>query len=183
MEVKEIAEAIVREVASVLASVDSGEVKAFVDGVLGARTVFVGGEGRSGLIARTFAMRVMQLGLESYVVGETTTPAVQPGDLLVAVSGSGETATTILFAQTAKAHGGRVAAVVASPDTRLGKLADLQLVIPGRAKTGAGMESSQMPGSLFEQAAFMMFDAVVTALVKNRGESYKGMLQRHANIE
>ena len=49
------------------------------------------GAGRSGLAAKAFAMRLMHLGFNVYLVGETTTPAVQPDDLVIAVSGSGET--------------------------------------------------------------------------------------------
>jgi len=37
------------------------------------------GVGRSGLIGRAFAMRLMHLGFEVYVLGETITPAVEKG--------------------------------------------------------------------------------------------------------
>jgi Predicted sugar phosphate isomerase involved in capsule formation len=45
------------------------------------------GAGRSGLVAKAFAMRLMHLGMISYVVGETITPALQTGDLIVVLSG------------------------------------------------------------------------------------------------
>ena len=37
------------------------------------------GAGRSGLVAKAFAMRLMHLGLEAFVVGETITPALNKG--------------------------------------------------------------------------------------------------------
>ena len=37
--------------------------------------VFVGGAGRSGLMLRAFAMRLMQTGREVCVIGETVTPS------------------------------------------------------------------------------------------------------------
>ena len=47
------------------------------------RRIFVAGEGRSGFSAKGFAMRLMHLGYTVYVVGETITPALREGDLLV----------------------------------------------------------------------------------------------------
>ena len=183
MDSKEAAEAIINEVSSVISETDPAQATAFIDLVAGAQRVFVFGEGRSGLVARAFAMRLMQMGLEAHVVGETTTPSMRPGDVLVAVSGSGETASTVLFAENAKKAQGRVAAVLADRHTKLGGIADILMVIPGRARTGVGMDSMQMPGSLFEQAAFMFFDAAVTTLVQKRGESYPGMSKRHTNLQ
>ena len=70
---------------------DTGSVTLLVNGIIDSKTIFLMGAGRSGLAAKAFAMRLMHLGFDVYVVGETTTPAVQPDDLVIAVSGSGET--------------------------------------------------------------------------------------------
>ena len=53
--------------------------------------VFITGAGRSGLVGRFFVMRLVHLGKSAFVVGETTTPAINEGDLLIAISGSGNT--------------------------------------------------------------------------------------------
>ena len=183
MEIKDTARTILDEVSHVLALTDQAQALAFIEALLSTHEVFVFGAGRSGLVARAFAMRLMQMEVEAYVVGETTTPAIEKGDLLVAVSGSGQTPSTILFAENARKIGARIAAVVADAHTRLGEVADILLVIPGKAKTGIGVNSIQMPGSLFEQAAFIFFDAVITALACKRGQSYHQMQKRHANLE
>ena len=60
------------------------------------------GAGRSGLVAKAFAMRLMHLGFTAYVVGETITPAMRPKDLLVIFSGSGRTKTIADIAETAR---------------------------------------------------------------------------------
>jgi 6-phospho-3-hexuloisomerase len=182
MDIKQTANAIVNEVASVISETDAAQTEALVKALSEAPRIFVFGEGRSGLVARAFAMRLMQMGLEAHVVGETTTPPIGQSDLFVAVSGSGESASTVLFAEKAKASGGNVAAVVASAKSSLGGIASIVLVIPGKAKTGVGLNSIQIPGSLFEQAAFMYFDAVVAVLANKRGESYQQMSKRHANL-
>ena len=183
MDFQQAYKAILEELSGALAKVEPERVAKLVEAIEGAKRVFVVGAGRSGLMVRTFAMRLMQMGLEAHVVGETTTPSMRPGDVLVAVSGSGETASTVLFAENAKKAQGRVAAVLADRHTKLGGIADILMVIPGRARTGVGMDSMQMPGSLFEQAAFMFFDAAVTTLVQKRGESYPGMSKRHTNLQ
>jgi 6-phospho-3-hexuloisomerase len=96
---------IVTEIEHVLNEVDEAQLDTFADQLLAAPRVFVTGEGRSGLMARAFAMRLMHLGLAVYVIGETTTPAIQGADALVAVSGSGTTEGTVHTVQQAKALG------------------------------------------------------------------------------
>lgn len=63
------------------------EGQQFMQALLTAPRIYVAGAGRSGLIAKAFAMRLMHIGMESYVVGETITPAMQNGDLLVVFPG------------------------------------------------------------------------------------------------
>lgn len=60
-----------------------------------ANRVFVAGAGRSGMMARCFAMRLMHMGITAYMVGEVVTPSIAAGDLLVIASGSGETASLV----------------------------------------------------------------------------------------
>ena len=72
-------------------ALNSKQVNSFIEALLSAKRVFVIGAGRSGLVAKAFAMRLMHLGLDIHVVGETITPALREGDILVVVSGSGET--------------------------------------------------------------------------------------------
>ena len=67
-----------------------------------ARRTFVTGAGRSGLVAKSFGMRLMHAGLPSFVPGETVTPAAGAGDLLVAVSCTGETGYTSYLAGRAR---------------------------------------------------------------------------------
>ena len=75
--------AIVGELATVAVDIDRREMQRLVDVIAGANRLFVTGMGRSGLMARALAMRLMHLKLEVFVVGETTTPAIRKGDLLL----------------------------------------------------------------------------------------------------
>src|SRR5512136_2416576 len=98
---------------------DKAQTSAFFQRMLTAKRVYVAGAGRSGLIARAFAMRLLHLGFDVYVVGETVTPALQPGDTLVVFSGSGETHTMVTYSKTVKELGGDVCLITASPDTTM----------------------------------------------------------------
>ncbi len=167
---------ILGEVTSALAEVDPEEVTQFERAVLAAREVFVAGEGRSGLIARCLAMRLMHLGRRSHVAGETTTPAAKEGDLLVAISASGETRVTRARAEAAHAHGAKVIGVTAAPDSSLAQLADLRLTIPAPAV-------QQYGGSRFEQAALILLDAVIFRLQSRLRRTATDMDARHATIE
>ncbi len=76
-----------------LEELDRHKINEAVELISSSDNVFVYGSGRSGLVGRTFAMRLMQIGLNSYFIGETNTPAVKDGDCLFLVSKTGETQT------------------------------------------------------------------------------------------
>ncbi len=90
-----------RRIGRIAESLSDDEVEEFVEEILRARRIYVMGAGRSGLVAKAFAMRLMHLGLSSFVVGETITPAMSVGDLIVVFSGSGRTLTVADIAETA----------------------------------------------------------------------------------
>ena len=56
-------------------------------------------------------MRLMHMGKQVYVVGEIVTPSIQQGDLLLIVSGSGETESLVAMAKKAKRLGATIATV------------------------------------------------------------------------
>ncbi len=145
-----------------------------------AEAVFVTGEGRSGLVARCFAMRLAHLGLRAHVVGGTTTPAFGRGDLLVAVSGSGETDLTCTVARLAAEAGGTVAAVTSARESPLAAQADVTVVIPAAAGNGG---SAQYGRSLFEQSALIVLDALCLQLRRKIDQTSEEMDARHANLE
>ncbi len=75
----------------IIDKLDRKNIKLMIQKILESKRIFLMGAGRSGLVAKAFAMRLMHLGFSVYVVGETTTPAVRPEDVVIAISGSGET--------------------------------------------------------------------------------------------
>lgn len=184
-----VAQSILDELRRTLHRISCDEVEALVREVTGARRVFVTGAGRSGLVMRSFAMRLAHLGLQVHVVGETTSPAIQLGDLLLIGSGSGLTDRLILYAGKASETGARVAAATADPSSPAARLADVIVVIPAptpkSSKKTVGQEpgSRQPMGSLFEQSLGVMLDACVMLLMARLDETGRSMFARHANLE
>ena len=121
---------ILAEVSTTLSAVDRWQVTELADALTAATRVFVTGEGRSGFMAKAFAMRLMHLGLDVHVIGETTTPSVGPTDALVAVSGSGTTAGTVRVAEQAARVGASVHAVTTDPESPMSATADTVLIVP-----------------------------------------------------
>lgn len=175
---------ILSEVTSVLGEADLESADQLAKTVVAARRIYVTGEGRSGLVARTFAMRLVHLGMTACVCGETTTPAIEAGDLCVAVSGSGETMITLHRARQSRAVGATVAAVVAAPGSSLGAEADVEVVLPAPTKLSQGATASEQFGaSLFEQVLLLFFDALILCLQGRTGTSAESMSAKHSNLE
>lgn len=182
--------AVCREVQEVLSKVDEQSVVKFVEAVETAVRVYTTGMGRSSLVARAFAMRLVHLGFRSHVVGETTATAVGKGDLLVAISGSGTTRTVIAQCEAALSAGSRVAGVTAVEGGPLHALAAGSagvVLIPAclgvRHRAEGFVSTEQFGGSLFEQTAFLLLDALVQVLAAGKGKTEQDMISRHANLE
>ncbi|MFF8601465.1 6-phospho-3-hexuloisomerase [Streptomyces sp. NPDC015232] len=176
---------ILAEIDTVLASTDDGAVESLAVTLLSARRIFVTGEGRSGFMAKAFAMRLMHLGLPVHVVGETTTPAVAHGDTVVAVSGSGTTPGTVRVAEQATQAGAQVHAVTTAPDSPLGTLAATSLLIPAATKYRRPGEapSVQPLSSLFDQTTHILLDVVALRLAGLLSVDNDRARKAHANTE
>jgi len=126
----------------------------------------------------------MHIGMDSYVVGETTTPAIVPGDLLIAASGSGQTRMTLALVQAAKARGARTAVITGHPEAPIAQAADH--VVHLHAPVTFANErrpTRQPPGTLFEQALLAQCDAMILMLMQRRGTTEEYMRQRHTKFE
>ncbi|WP_281884771.1 6-phospho-3-hexuloisomerase [Paenibacillus sp. YYML68] len=164
-------------------AVSDAEAEALIAQLLDARSIYVAGAGRSGLMARSFAMRLVHLGLCAYVVGEAVTPALREGDLLLIATGSGETRSLIPIAQRAHSLQADVAAITTAPHSTIGSLAGTTVVLPGASKEQLDSPSIQPMGSLFEQALLLFLDAVVLRIMELRSVHAQDMMSRHANLE
>ncbi len=162
----------------VLKNSNKSDVRKTAMTIIDAPQVFVYGAGRSGLVGRTFAMRLMQLGQRAFFIGETITPAVKDGDCVLFVSKTGETQTAI---QAAKVVTERVKAKVivltSSPDSTLADFADVLMVLD---VVRSEKDASLAPlGTVFENSAMVFLDALIALIMDETGETEEDMKERH----
>src|SRR5674536_401534 len=177
--IKRTMESIAKRVRKEADSLSRTEVNSFVTEIImtheQGHRIFLLGEGRSGLVERSFAMRLMHLGFDVYVFGEVVTPAVKENDLVIAVSGTGETGPVNETARIAKQHGAGIATVTSNPDSSLGKLSAKVVTIRGRTEADdvsflerqvTGISITLTPlGTLFEINVMVFLDSVIAGLI------------------
>lgn len=171
------------------------DIAKFIEIITTADNIFVTGAGRSGLAAKAFAMRLMHLGLSSYVVGETISPAINAGDCILAISGSGETNTIVTAARISKNRGAKVLALTSYPQSSLGQLADALIHVKGRTKVEVddenylkrqikGNYTSLTPlGTAFELTSLVFLDGLVSELMETMGKTEEDLKNRHTVLE
>lgn len=173
---------ILGEARRLLAAPDPKTVEDFVQALAEARRVFVYGTGRSGMVARAFAVRLYHLGYTVYVIGETVAAPVQKGDVVVLVSGSGETYPVAMSAEIARNVGARTLVLTGN---RHGKVASFgDVVIEFDVRGAPPDRKSWAPlGTLFETTTWVFLDGVVAELMHRRHQTEELMRQRHATLE
>lgn len=150
----------------------------FVNLILEARKIFLYGVGRSGLIAKAFAIRLVQMGLEVFFVGETITPIVEEGNLVIIVSHTGETMSAIQTANIVRRVGAKVVSITAHPHSKLATASNL--VIEIHPPKDEDRKRLAPMGTLFEDATLVYLDSIVSVLMEKLGQSEGSMRRRHA---
>ena len=187
--------AIINNIETAETYLDQDTVDKFMRIIYESDNVFVYGAGRSGLVGKAFAMRLMHLGVSTYVVGETISPAINEGDCIIAISGSGETNTIVSAVKTSKARGAKVLSLTSYPESTLGKLSDVTLFVQGRTKVEAddknylkrqmyGNYTSLTPlGTAFELTSLVFLDGLICSLMNKMGKTEDDLKRRHTVLE
>lgn len=157
---------------------DQEKLEKFIRFIEEARRIFVMGIGRSGLVARAFAMRLMHLGYQAFVVGETITPRIEAQDLLIAISGSGETGYVVAVARKSKEIGAKVVAITSSESSTLSKLSDFSIIL--KSKFGKEFKNIAPMGTLFEVTALLFLDGTVAEIMEKKNLREEDLIRRHA---
>ena len=184
---KEVLSNILKELDLCLKKIDEHQLIELETKIRQSNRIFVAGAGRSLLMIRAFAMRLMHMGYTAFVVGETTTPAIEPGDVLIIASGSGNTSTLVVMAEKCKQIGADLVLITTNINSKIGKLSDL--IIPINAISTKTEEpqnlSVQLGSNTFEQTVLLMMDALVIDISSKipMEENNKSLMKRHANLE
>lgn len=172
---------ILDEIRQAVESVPDGDVERFIELMKGAKNVIVFGRGRSGFVGRGFTVRLVHIGIPAYVVGETVTPPVHEDDVVLLISGSGETFSVVVTGQTAKTLGSKIITITTQPGSTLAGIADLTIVLP--TKSGAQQRELAPLGTIFEDACQVFLDGVVAELMDAKKATEESMRARHATLE
>lgn len=186
MSVQMLLGAVMEELRATLAKAEESKVSELLERITAAKRLFLAGTGRSGFMVRSFAVRLVHLGFTTYVAGETVTPNIEPADLLILGSGSGETAGLRTMAEKARKLGAPIALITACPQSSIGRLADVVVTLPAptpKASPAQAVSSIQPMGTLFEQSLLLLLDLVVLLLMERKKIGPETMFARHANLE
>jgi 6-phospho 3-hexuloisomerase len=172
---------ILDKITSILAATNEGYDEKLTAMLDNAKRIFISGAGRSKLVGNFFAMRLVHSGYDVSVVGEIVTPSIKAGDLLIVISGSGETEQLIAFTKSAKKIGADIMLICSKAESTIGDLADGVFQI-GSAELYGKVPGMPM-GTVFELSTLVFLEATVSHIIQDKGIAEEKMRERHANLE
>ena len=177
---------LVKQLKCGLKNADRDDFETFVKYFLQNRKIFISGAGRSGLVGKFFAMRLMHLGNRVYVLGETNTPSIKKGDILVCISASGTTSSVLNAARTARKMGATIVGVTANPKGPLREESEFAVLMDSRCrdrKKHSKNPKRKIPlGTSFELSSLLYLEAVISEIMHICDIDEETMRERHVNI-
>jgi 6-phospho-3-hexuloisomerase len=170
---------LIEQVESIGICIDKSEILKFCEYLLSSEKIVVVGSGRSGLVGKSFSMRLVHLGLYSYLDTSHNCPAITNRDTILAISGSGETHSVIHTVQKAKDVGARILSITNTYDCALNDLSDHPFILPKSVNN----ELYFPLGTLFELSAYIFLDGLFTELKAIVKCCEKNLRDRHNNLE
>ncbi len=107
-------------------------------------TIFLAGAGRSGFVAKSFAMRLMHLGFYVYVFNETIAPPVQDGDIIIIISKSGKSNSITQIVEDSKIDNVKFLTVCGNTESDLAQKSDARIVIDSLPQMLVNLEDSDI---------------------------------------
>jgi len=171
-----------RKTSEILSKVSEKDIEKVKKLFFESDRVFLYGAGRSGLVAKAFAIRLVHLGYQTFVIGETITAPVRKGDLVIIVSGSGETIPAVMTAEIARNLNAKVVSITGKKDSGIARFADITVYIKAGCNE-ADMKKYAPLGTLFEASVWVLLDGIIADLLDSKKETEEDMRSRHATLE
>ncbi len=168
---------LLKEIEKILGSDHKENVGEVIDLIGKSDNIFVYGVGRSGLVAKAFAIRLVQLGVSVYFVGDIATPIVDDKSLVLIISATGETMSAIQTANICRRVGAKVVVITGKASSKLAHAANV--IFPLATETTDESRKLAPLGTLFEDAAMILLDGVIAELMEKMGQVDKKMRSRH----
>ena len=173
---------IARKITDILSDVDEGIITEILTEFFTAHRIFVYGAGRSGLVARAFAIRLVHLGFQTFVIGETIGAPVKKDDLVFIITGSGETIPAVMTAEIAQKIGAKLVVLTSHAHSRIVQFADIPVILSADCRETERKYLAPL-GTLFEASAWLLLDGIIAGLMMRKGETEQSMQARHATLE
>ncbi|MFQ5977818.1 MAG: SIS domain-containing protein [Candidatus Heimdallarchaeota archaeon] len=147
--------------------------------------VYVLGTGMSGIVASMAAVRGQHVGIN--IQSEYDWRFRNQDDVLLAISGSGETSNILTYAQSAAVSGMKIMAITSFADSQLAQLADNVILVSGRKEKISEYDKeiwdskSLVPS--FEYSAAVVLDSIVAQIALSLKIDEESMKKEHANVQ
>ena len=152
--------------------------------ILHHKRVFITGAGRSGLVGKLFAMRLMHIGKSVYISGDVTTPKITAHDLLLAITGSGSTSTVVAKAKIAKSVGAMVFAITSQKSSTIEMYSSKLMRFNMRSKESKQSIDNIMPlGTAFELSVLLTLETIIANLMQKLHIDENYLRDHHTNLE
>ena len=171
-----------RKIKDILEQVSQEDIDQVKQLFFKSNRIFVYGAGRSGLVAKAFAIRLMHLGFQTFVIGETISAPVTKDDLVVIVSGSGETIPAVMTAEIAQNLGANVVSITGKKRSEIARFADVTFLIKASCDEKDRKKFAPL-GTLFEASVWILLDGIIADLLDSKNETEENMRSRHATLE
>ena len=175
---KDAADYLLSEIRETLSRVSHASAEEMVNALVRAKSIFIYGVGRSGLVGKSFSVRLVQMGLDVHFVGDTTTPIVEKEDLVLIISATGETMSAVQTANIVGRIGATVVVVTAHEHSKLSKAATVLVEISPRPSEEQALYAPM--GTVFEDSVFVFLDSLVPVIMQRLGQTEQSMRRRHA---
>lgn len=180
---------------TVLTAIDKNDNKGFAIKILNANAIYIVADGRTFLMAKAFANRLIHLGFACHIVGAETTPAITDKDLLIAASGSGTSLMSENCLDVAKKIGADRVVITSNVPSPLTIYANMIIEIAGRNSSnelsadyierqliGSNIESVAPMGTIFEESLLGYLDIIVDILMELTEQTAEDLKLRHENM-
>ena len=177
---REVSYQILDEIKASVKLIDERTMFRLADEILDADRVFISGSERCDILIRSFAMRLAQLSINTYIVKDPTTPAIGKNDLLIMCTKSPDNRGVIDIAKKAYTANARIAFIAPKKGSQISDFANLTLLISTAAN--AGIASLQSAGVIFEQSCFIIFETLAVHLKSRLNRSSEVLIKCKANL-
>jgi 6-phospho 3-hexuloisomerase len=161
-------------------SIDCSLTDKLVDAIYDAERVFLYGAGRSGFVARCFAMRLGHLGVRVVRMSIDETDPAGEKDLAIVISGTGTTQSSIFYARSSSDGGSQVACITENFESPLAEMSDIVIHLD-TPRDDKRPEFAPM-GTIFEDSCLIYLDTLVVDLMVRMEETEESMRKRHGQL-